>query len=235
MEREILEYEKRVPVLSSPLLSSSEIASQLHSNNPQAPIVLDRILCLLASHSILNCSNIVTRHNGQHVNRLYGLAPVSKYFIPNQDGVSLAPMLEEIQDKGMVNMWYHLKDAAVEGGLPFNRANGMNAIDYVGKDASWDDEHCLKILPDNGKVIVVAMVVPETPETSNDIKSGVQFDLFLMNMNPGGKERTKSEFESLAKETGFSSIKVAGCSCLQLFTSGVLQKNVTLPKLRPFS
>ncbi|KAF5956753.1 hypothetical protein HYC85_003978 [Camellia sinensis] len=28
----------------------------------------------------------------------------------------------------------HLKDAAIEGGLPFNRAYGMNAFDYVGKD-----------------------------------------------------------------------------------------------------
>ena len=87
------------------LLSSSEITSQLHSNNPQAPIELDRLLCLLASHSILTCSNIVNRHTGQQVNRLYGLAPVSKYFIPDQDGVSFAPMLEAIQDKGMVNMW----------------------------------------------------------------------------------------------------------------------------------
>lgn len=81
---------------------------------------------------------------------------------------------------------------------------------------SWDDEHCLKILkncykslPEYGKVIVVDIVVPETPDTSVAVKSDFQFDLFLMNMNPGGKERTKGEFESLAKEAGFSSIRVA--------------------------
>lgn len=54
------------------------------------------------------------------------------------------------------------------------------------------------------------MVIPETPETSVDVKSDFQFDLFLMNMNPGGKERTEREFESLAKEAGFS--RVAACA-----------------------
>ncbi|KAH7839375.1 hypothetical protein Vadar_003340 [Vaccinium darrowii] len=82
---------------------------------------------------------------------------------------------------------------------------------------SWDDENCLKILkncydslPNNVKVIVVDMVIPETPETSVDVKSDFQFDLFLMNMNPGGKERTEREFESLAKEAGFS--RVTACA-----------------------
>ncbi|KAE9451946.1 hypothetical protein C3L33_16173, partial [Rhododendron williamsianum] len=268
------------------LLSPSEIATSLQTINPEAPLVLDRILRLLASYSILTCSLSTHCTNGQQeVNsssssRLYGLAPVSKYFIPNQDGLSFAPMLHVIQDKVTVNMWYHLKDAVMEGGLPFNRAYGMNAFDYVGNDArcrdlfksfmgdynpmfmkqiletyrgfeglnsivdvgggdgailnmivskyptikginfdlapviekspsypgienvvgdmfmsiprgdaifmkwilhSWDDEHCLNILkncykslPDNGKVIVVDMVVPETPETGVAVKSDFQ-------------------------------------------------------------
>ena len=79
-------------------------------------------------------------------------------------------------------------------------------------------KNCYESLPDNGKMIVV---VPETLETSNDIKSDFQFDLFLMNMNPGGKERTKSEFKSLAKEAGFSSTTL-----LLVPTSGVLQKKM---------
>lgn len=97
------------------LLSPSEIATRLQTNNPEAPLVLDRILRLLASYSILTCSLSTQCNDGQQeVNsssssssssRLYGLAPVSKYFIPNQDGVSLAPMLHVIQDKVTVNMW----------------------------------------------------------------------------------------------------------------------------------
>ncbi|KAJ9706409.1 hypothetical protein PVL29_001759 [Vitis rotundifolia] len=116
------------------LLSPSEIASHLPiHNNPDAPFTLDRILRLLASHSILTCS-LVTHHDGK-VHRLCGLAPVSKYFIPNQDGVSLAPFLHAIQDNVIVDTWNHLKDAVLEGGLPFRRTYGMDAIDYVGKDA----------------------------------------------------------------------------------------------------
>lgn len=296
------------------LLSTDEIASQLptaHNNPDHAPIMLDRILRLLASYSILNCS--LKNHDGQ-IHRLYGLAPVAKYFIPNQVGVSLAPMYHLIHDKVMMDMWYHLKDAVLEGGIPFNRAYGMDSRDYAGKDPrlrmifkdamsdynsifmnkilevydsfeglksvvdvgggngtllnmivskyptikginfdlapliekapsypgiqhvagdmfenipkgdsifmkwmlhSWDDEHCLKILkncyealPDDGKVMIVDLVVPEDPDTSRAVRSKYQFDLFMMNMNPGGKERTEREFSILAKGAGFSSIRV---------------------------
>ncbi|KAH9685698.1 Flavone 3'-O-methyltransferase 1 [Citrus sinensis] len=51
-------------------LTSSEIASQLPTNNKEAPIVLDRILRLLACHSF---RNLVTNKDGS-VQRLYGLA-----------------------------------------------------------------------------------------------------------------------------------------------------------------
>ncbi|KAL6349293.1 hypothetical protein AAG906_033949 [Vitis piasezkii] len=298
------------------LLSPSEIASHIPTHNPDAPFALDRILRLLASHSILTYS-LDTHHDGK-VHRLYGLAPVAKYFVPNQDGVSLAIYLRTIQDKVTVDIWHHLKDAVLEGGLPFKRSYGMDAIDYVGKDArffemlkasnrdyipmfmnkiletykgfeglkslvdvaggngsvlnfivsrypsikginfdlapvieklpsypgiehvagdmftsvpkgdaifmknilhSWSDEHCVKLLrncyhalPDNGKVIVVDAVIPDAPEPSAQVKSTYQLDLFMMNLNPDGKERTEKEFAELAKEAGFFSTKVACCA-----------------------
>ncbi|KAK9270836.1 hypothetical protein L1049_026422 [Liquidambar formosana] len=37
-------------------LSPSEISAQLPTKNPDAPVLLDRVLRLLASHSILKCS-----------------------------------------------------------------------------------------------------------------------------------------------------------------------------------
>ncbi|GAY58143.1 hypothetical protein CUMW_184840 [Citrus unshiu] len=49
------------------------------------------------SYSFLTC-NLVSNKDGS-VQRLYGLTPVSKYFVPNKDGVSLAPTLLIIQDK----------------------------------------------------------------------------------------------------------------------------------------
>ncbi|EOA38116.1 hypothetical protein CARUB_v10009584mg [Capsella rubella] len=79
----------------------------------------------------------------------------------------------------------------------------------------WDDEHCVKILtncyqslPSNGKVIVVDMVIPDLPGDSLLDRSLFQFELFMMNMNPSGKERTKKEFEVLARLAGFSNVQV---------------------------
>lgn len=303
------------------LLSASDIVAQFPTqNNPEAHILLDRSLCLLASHSILTCS--VSNKNIQdgHSQRLYGLAPVAKYFTKNKDGGSLSPFLAMIHDKVMMDMWYHLKDAVLEGGIPFEKAHGINSAEYLKKDArfcelfsssmksfnvtfmetildiydgfegvkclvdvgggngsilnmiitkypaikginydlasvvesspsypgiehvagdgfvtipkggdaifmkwithNWDDEHLLKMLkncyealPDNGKVIVVDMVVPETPETNVKAKSMLQNYLFITSMSPQGKERTEKEFETLGKEAGFSHIQVACFVC----------------------
>ncbi|KAK0587391.1 hypothetical protein LWI29_022074 [Acer saccharum] len=86
----------------------------------------------------------------------------------------------------------------------------------------FDDERCLKILkncyeaiPVNGKVIVVDMLVPDAPETSLVGKSLFQYELLMMYVNTGGKEKTRREFESLAKETGFSHIQVP-CSAYNI-------------------
>ncbi|CAL9030611.1 unnamed protein product [Prunus brigantina] len=312
------------------LLSATQIASQLPSNNnPGADLVLDRMLRLLSAYSVLACSVTSHQTDGEAL-RLYGLSPVSKYFIKNQDGVSLAPLLYLCNDKVTIDSWFHLKDAVLEGGLPFSQAYGMNVVEYVGKDErfggvfkdsmkefnpifmkkiletykgfvglktlvdvgggdgtilnmiismypaikgfnydlpsvvekspsypgiehiagdmfvripkgdaifmkwmlhGWDDKHCLMILkncyealPDHGKVILVDMVVPEAPETSLSARSLFQFDVYLMNTNVMGKERTEKELESLAKEAGFSDIRVA-CSA---FTFSVVElfKNV---------
>ncbi|GAY34071.1 hypothetical protein CUMW_284460 [Citrus unshiu] len=114
-------------------LSSSEIASQLPTNNKKAPIILDRMLRLLASYSFLTC-NLVSNKDGS-VQRLYGLTPVSKYFVPNKDGVSLAPTLLIIQDQVNMDSWSCAKDALLEGSVPFMKAhNGMDGFAAAAKD-----------------------------------------------------------------------------------------------------
>ncbi|KAJ4711769.1 Caffeic acid O-methyltransferase [Melia azedarach] len=80
---------------------------------------------------------LTTDDHDNHVHMVYALAPVATYFLPNREGGSLAPLLELIQHKTMLNMWHHLKDAVLEGGLPFEKAFGMNAVEYVGKDAKF--------------------------------------------------------------------------------------------------
>lgn len=64
---------------------------------------MDRILRLLASYSILTCT-LVTKEG--HAQRLYGLAPVGKYFVKNGDGVSFAPLVLMLQAKTSVDCWF---------------------------------------------------------------------------------------------------------------------------------
>ncbi|KAK4400232.1 Caffeic acid 3-O-methyltransferase [Sesamum angolense] len=283
-------------------LSAPQIASQVPCHNP---FLLDRMLGLLASNSILKCSVVDAGNHSHKVNqveRLYSLAPVSKYFIRNANGV----IFQANQDKIMMDMWYDMKDAVIEGGLPFKKAYGMNASAYIVKNpsylqlfrASMNDYNSmfmekvletykgfegLKSIVDVGggdasilnailskypiikypiikgvnfdipavientatypgiehvagdmfisipngdaiflkdteellcgttgpwKVMVVELVVPETPESTVDVRSKLQFDLVLMNMNPGGKERTEREFKTLAEAAGFSNMEV---------------------------
>ncbi|KAK3194510.1 hypothetical protein Dsin_025820 [Dipteronia sinensis] len=66
-------------------LSPSDIATQIPTTNPNAAKMLDRILRLLASYQVLDCSLNSSRE------RLYSISRVSKYFVSNEDGVSLAP------------------------------------------------------------------------------------------------------------------------------------------------
>jgi hypothetical protein len=68
-------------------MSPSEIASQLPTQHPDAPYMLDRMLRLLASNSLLTCS-MSTREDGS-VERLYGVSPAGKFYVQNEDGGSM--------------------------------------------------------------------------------------------------------------------------------------------------
>ncbi|XP_047315678.1 caffeic acid 3-O-methyltransferase-like [Impatiens glandulifera] len=291
-------------------LSPSEIAAKIPCKNPIAPAMLQRILKLLTSFSVLT----VELHDGHE---RYGLAPVAKYFVNNEHGASLAPLMTLLQDKVLVASWYHLKDAVVEGGVAFDRENGTNAFDYQGVDPrfndvfnsaminhtktvmkelllayrgfhedmdsmtmvdvggglgatlniitsmfpkikginfdlphvicnappypgvehvggnmfesvpkadaifmkwilhDWSDEHCIKllkncykVLPTNGKVIVVEGVAPEVPDNQTSVKSIYQLDIVMLTVNPGGKERTLKQFHDLATKAGFAGIRM---------------------------
>ena len=76
----------------------------LPTSNPDAPVMLDRILRVLACHSVLKCK-LNELANGQ-VERAYGLAPVCKYLTRNEDGVSMAPLSLMFQDKVFIESWY---------------------------------------------------------------------------------------------------------------------------------
>ncbi|XP_052113663.1 anthranilate N-methyltransferase-like [Arachis duranensis] len=126
-------------------LSSEDIASQIGSINPNAPSMLDRLLRLLASHSLLSCSSLpqVTKDENDQEHELiaspkknvYSLtAAASKYFVTDDDGVNFGHSLSLILDKVFLESWSELKGAILEGGVPFVRANGMHAFEYPSVD-----------------------------------------------------------------------------------------------------
>ncbi|KAB2627614.1 caffeic acid 3-O-methyltransferase 1-like [Pyrus ussuriensis x Pyrus communis] len=121
-------------------LSSSEIVAHIGSGtrNSEAPMMLDRILRLLASHSILICSFVANEEDGSDSQRLYSLGPVSNYFVTNEDGVSLGPLMAFIQDKILLDNWPKLKEAVTEGGIPFNRVHGIHSFEYLDLDPRFN-------------------------------------------------------------------------------------------------
>ncbi|XP_015895993.3 caffeic acid 3-O-methyltransferase [Ziziphus jujuba] len=122
-------------------LSPSVIAAHMPTTNPDAPAMLDRLLRLLASHSVLTCSLVAhrdpTNASGSNFHRLYGLAPVSKFFVTDKDGVSLGPCIVLPQDNVTLTSWSKLKEAILEGGDPFTRAHGTHIYEYLDLDTKF--------------------------------------------------------------------------------------------------
>nr|ABR18103.1 unknown [Picea sitchensis] len=117
-------------------LSSRQIVAHIPTTNPDAAISLDRILKVLASHSVLSCS-VTTDENGK-AEGLYGLTPLCKYIVKNRDGISLAPWVLMNQDKVFMETWHYLKDAVLEGSQPFTKAHGMNLFQYLAMDRRFN-------------------------------------------------------------------------------------------------
>ncbi|KAL0002412.1 hypothetical protein SO802_016193 [Lithocarpus litseifolius] len=132
-------------------LSPSQIVVYLPTKNPVAAMMLDRILRMLASHSVLGCS-VVSDDFGSS-QKLYSLSPVSKHYVRNEDGVSLDPFMALIQDEVFIQSWFQLKDAILEGGIPFNRVYGTHAFEYPGLDPRFNRVFNTAIFNDTNIVI----------------------------------------------------------------------------------
>ena len=104
LELDLLEIISKNVALPGGLLSPTEISSHLSTENPDAPVMVDRILRLLAAYSILTCS--VRKLPDSVVERLYGLGPVCKYLVKSEDGVSLAALCHLNRDRVFMESWY---------------------------------------------------------------------------------------------------------------------------------
>ncbi|XVF33073.1 hypothetical protein REPUB_Repub17cG0136800 [Reevesia pubescens] len=123
-------------------LSATDIAAQMPTKNQGAPIMVDRIARLLASHNVLGCSLVGPE-------RHYSLIPVSYSFVSKQDGVSLAPLMALFHDKVYLESWSQLKDAILEGGIAFDRVHGTTMFEYIGLDARFNQLFNTALLSSN--------------------------------------------------------------------------------------
>ncbi|XP_021897250.1 anthranilate N-methyltransferase-like [Carica papaya] len=129
-------------------LSASQIVDRMFNcKNSNAAMMLDQILKLLASHGVMDCCVI----GGE---RFYSLNPVSKYFMPDEDGFSLVSILNLVQDAIFMKSWYRTCWWRHVSSVPRGDAIFMKS-----------DEHCLKLLknchhaiPNDGKVVVMDSV-----------------------------------------------------------------------------
>ncbi|GMH18322.1 hypothetical protein Nepgr_020163 [Nepenthes gracilis] len=134
VELDVLEVIKRAG--PGAYLSPAKIVAELPTNNPDAAVMLDRMLRLLASYSVVTCS-VQMLSNGC-TEWLYGLAPVCKFLTKNEDGVSLAAFCL-IQDRVRFESWQFMKEVVLQGGSPFNKALGTTMFEYNGENPKFND------------------------------------------------------------------------------------------------
>ena len=80
---------------------------------------------------------------------------------------------------------------------------------------NWSDEDCIKILKNcrkaipekTGKVVILDVVV--NPESDNAFdRVGMIFDIMMMALCPGGKERTELQWKRILEVGGFPRYKI---------------------------
>ncbi|GLT74380.1 hypothetical protein SLA2020_461830 [Shorea laevis] len=143
-------------------LSASEIAAQLPTKNADAPFYLDRMLRLLACYSLLTCSSRSIREEEDgKIERLYGLAPPAKAFVPDEDGDALSAFPPNL---GTIEPLLYLKDFILEGGNLFERVHGMTFFEgFEGVTSLLD--------VGGGSGAIIDMIVSKYPSIK-----GINFD-----------------------------------------------------------
>ncbi|KAL3500454.1 hypothetical protein ACH5RR_039547 [Cinchona calisaya] len=108
------------------------------------PMVLNAIVRLdvleiIAKAGPVLTSSVVDGGAGAQYQRRYGLAPVANYFIKQQYGAPLRPLLVYLQDKVLMESWYQLGAAILEGGTAFERTHASEIFTYIGKDPKFNE------------------------------------------------------------------------------------------------
>lgn len=83
--------------------TSSDIVSHLHTQNSQTLTIVERILRYLASKSIFT-TKVFIDENGV-TKKLYGMTPICKYFVRNEEEVSFVDFFLFQNDKVVMESW----------------------------------------------------------------------------------------------------------------------------------
>ncbi|KAK5776236.1 hypothetical protein PVK06_044195 [Gossypium arboreum] len=187
-------------------LSATDIAAQLPTKSQGAPIMVDRIARLLASHNWLCCSVMWGGNLGITLHYI-----TSEY--PNINGINF-DLPQVIQHAPSYSGIEHVaSDMFVN--VPHRDAIFLKLVLH-----DWSDEKCLRLLnnchkaiPNNGKVIVVDSVVLVMAESTPSAKATFLLNMLMMTQSPGGKERKREEFVALATKAGFNNVKFECFDC----------------------
>ncbi|KAF5732014.1 hyoscyamine 6-dioxygenase-like [Tripterygium wilfordii] len=182
--------------------------------------------CLLGRNSQLNCLDKLALSNGHYKSVLHRAVvncskeriSIPTFHCPSPDAV-IAPAAPLIDDDHPVlyKKFTYAEYYAKFWNRGLNTETCLDAFKTVLHD--WSDDHCLKLLkncykaiPDNGKLIVVEGVFPDTPDDASvATKLSSLSDVTMMTQNPGGKERKSQEFMALVTGAGFSAIRYECC------------------------
>ncbi|XP_010539647.1 PREDICTED: indole glucosinolate O-methyltransferase 4-like [Tarenaya hassleriana] len=114
-------------------LSPSDIARALPTRptNPQAPMLLDRMLRVLTSYEIVKCRTGMVQAG--ETGPVYAADPVCRFFL-NADGESgsLEPLFMLLHCDVVFKAWNNLKDMIQDGRDAFISAHGTRFFEYEG-------------------------------------------------------------------------------------------------------
>ncbi|PRQ29542.1 putative (S)-scoulerine 9-O-methyltransferase [Rosa chinensis] len=114
-------------------LTSKEIVSAIPTTNPNvAAKNLERILKLLSVNSLLSTSLKPSLNDKTPQERAYGLTKNALCLLPNEDGVSITPIIMSGSEMHAMQSLYMLKHSVLEPeSVPFSKFYGENFYEYM--------------------------------------------------------------------------------------------------------
>ncbi|KAF8098614.1 hypothetical protein N665_0262s0002 [Sinapis alba] len=120
-------------------LSPLDLASKAAARNPDAPMMIDRLLRLLSAYSVCTCK-LVKDEEGREF-RVYGIGLAGRKLIKDKDGFSLASTVLITNPKVENDLCSQLTASILEGGArPYERAFGALIFKNMNKNENMHTE-----------------------------------------------------------------------------------------------